>query len=1338
MTNEVLQAAGNDTLTSDGGNDTFIGGSGQTTYVYDGLGTTTIEQSASSDVLMFGPGISASNIVTTQQTTNDVTDTTFTLASGGQVVVDGGALSQVEFSDGTSLTLAQMATSVYSAVTTALPAGYTNLVLTGANIYGYANGASDVLTAGSGNDSLNGGPGNDTLIAAGNNDSLFGGTGNETMVGGGNTTYMVDQLSALGTVIENSTSSDTLAFSTMGAYQSRPLIASDLIVSETMLANGQNEFIIEVNGDGAPRGETIVQGGALSQVSFADGTTTSLAALAARGLNGGTTVYNADGSYNVFANDGNGDTSNTSYNATGVKLNDVWIKSDGTSGGDSFNVDGSSYGETLNPDGSYSTYNNDGQGYIGITDYTVYGVVTAEGYQQNGTSGLTTFHADGSYSAYTNDGSGDTSTTNYSAAGVMLSESWTSANGMSGSDTFNANGSSYGMTTNADGSYSDYTNDGAGDLFTTNYSTAGVKLGDNWTNSNGTSGSDSFNADGSSIGMTVNIDRSYSVYSNDGAGDLLTTNYSAASVELSDTWTRSNGTSGSDTFNADGSSTGETTNADGSYSDYTNDGIGDLFTINYSATGVKLSDSWTNSNGTSGGDAFNGDGSLNHSIITDAAGDVTQLFYGTGNVLTSSYTYTTDNTATWAYFAADGSKLNDSWTKADGSSGTDVFNPDGSIASSTVALGTGNIQVTPGNANTTVTGGDGNDSVTLGTGTDVVTVGNGSDSITGGGAITITAGNGNDLLQGGAGASSITVGSGNDTLIAGSGLATLVGGSGNDFFVINNTGDVVQAQATSSSQIQSSVSYVMPANVLVLAATGNTALTLTGNAGDDFIASNFGQDTLIAGSGDDTFLINNSSDVIIEATHNSDSSVLAMVNYVLPANLQNLMGGYADGITLTGNTLKDVITADGNNDTLVAGSGLATLVGAGNNETFVVNRSGDVISEPTSGTGSSVLSSVSYTLGANLQTLTGTGNADMTLTGNGLNDVITATGNGFDTLVAGSGNTTLVSGSGYDTLIGGSGNDTFVVSNTDDLVEAKGGAGINTVDSSANFVLPANIQALTLTGNANLIALGNGGNDLIVGNSGADTIVGGAGTSVLEAGSGNSTLTNTGAADALIAGSGNDTLTASSGNQFIAGGSGNDTIKLGSGNAVVAFNAGDGKATIAAGGGNNNVLSLGGGINYSNLTFSKNGSNLILNTGGNNAITFTNWYSGKSNQDFVTLQVVEQAAAGFSPTSSNALINQNVEEFNFAQLVSAFNSALAANPTLTSWSLMNNLVNAHLSGSNTTALGGDLGYYDGLNGNLTGLNMATAVSTLQSNSFGKAAQTIDAWNGVSTSNNKLH
>ena len=121
----------------------------------------------------------------------------------------------------------------------------------------------------------------------------------------------------------------------------------------------------------------------------------------------------------------------------------------------------------------------------------------------------------------------------------------------------------------------------------------------------------------------------------------------------------------------------------------------------------------------------------------------------------------------------------------------------------------------------------------------------------------------------------------------------------------------------------------------------------------------------------------------------------------------------------------------------------------------------------------------------------------------------------------------------------------------------------------------------------------------------------------------------------------------------------------------------------------------------------------------------------------MTLQVIEQAAATYNPSSSNTLYNSEVETFNFTSLVAAFNSALTANPSLTSWSLSSALLTDHLSSSNSAALGGDLAYYDGLNGNLTGLNLATATSILTAGGFGTNAKPIDTWSGISNGPNKL-
>ena len=107
------------------------------------------------------------------------------------------------------------------------------------------------------------------------------------------------------------------------------------------------------------------------------------------------------------------------------------------------------------------------------------------------------------------------------------------------------------------------------------------------------------------------------------------------------------------------------------------------------------------------------------------------------------------------------------------------------------------------------------------------------------------------MITGNAGNNTLIAGSGNDTLIAGIGIATLVGGIGNDTFVINNIADVIQAQSTGTNinTVQTSVSYVTPANVQNITGTGAAALTLTGNSLNNTLTANNGNDSLIAGAG---------------------------------------------------------------------------------------------------------------------------------------------------------------------------------------------------------------------------------------------------------------------------------------------------------------------------------------------------------------------------------------------------------------------------------------------------------------------------------------------------------
>jgi hypothetical protein len=202
------------------------------------------------------------------------------------------------------------------------------------------------------------------------------------------------------------------------------------------------------------------------------------------------------------------------------------------------------------------------------------------------------------------------------------------------------------------------------------------------------------------------------------------------------------------------------------------------------------------------------------------------------------------------------------------------------------------------------------------------------------------------------------------------------------------------------------------------------------------------------------------------------------------------------------------------------------------------------------------------------------------------------------------------------------------------------------------------------------------------------------------------------------------------GNEIMIGGLGSDTITTGPNTSLIAFDKGDGLDKVYASAGVNNVLSLGGNFAYADLTLQKSSNDLILNVSATDSITFKGWYTGSKN--IVDLQVIAAAMSDYAPGSTDVLRNSKVEEFDFQKIVTAFDLANAATPTLSTWSVTNALLDAHLAGSDTAALGGDLAYTYGTNGSLTGMGVSAAENTLNSSQFATAPQTISPWATLNT------
>ena len=206
----------------------------------------------------------------------------------------------------------------------------------------------------------------------------------------------------------------------------------------------------------------------------------------------------------------------------------------------------------------------------------------------------------------------------------------------------------------------------------------------------------------------------------------------------------------------------------------------------------------------------------------------------------------------------------------------------------------------------------------------------------------------------------------------------------------------------------------------------------------------------------------------------TDTRAVVASAYTLGANVENLTLTGTATINGTGNGVANVLTGNSGNNTLDGGAGADTMIGGPGNDTYVVDNAGDVVTEHAGEGTDTVQSSVSYTLGANVENLTLTGTATINGTGNGVANVIT--GN--------SGNNTLDGGAGADTMIGGAGNDTYIVDNAGDVVDRERSTKAPTRCSRRSaYTLGANVENLTLTGTGNINGTGNALANVLTGNS---------------------------------------------------------------------------------------------------------------------------------------------------------------------------------------------------------------------------------------------------------------
>lgn len=184
-----------------------------------------------------------------------------------------------------------------------------------------------------------------------------------------------------------------------------------------------------------------------------------------------------------------------------------------------------------------------------------------------------------------------------------------------------------------------------------------------------------------------------------------------------------------------------------------------------------------------------------------------------------------------------------------------------------------------------------------------------------------------------------------------------------------------------------------------------------------------------------------SSDTVLNFTTSAPAPIAPSVINGTSSN--NTLNGTVGDDAINGKSGNDTLNGLAGKDTLDGGAGYDTMSGGNDDDTYIVDSTRDVVKENANEGTDTVKSSVTFTLGANVEYLTLTGSNAINGTGNALGNLIIGnsaanilSGNdgmdvlkgmgGNDTLLGGTGNDALFGGNGNDTLTGGTGQDAFV------------------------------------------------------------------------------------------------------------------------------------------------------------------------------------------------------------------------------------------------------------------------------------------------------------------------
>ena len=247
--------------------------------------------------------------------------------------------------------------------------------------------------------------------------------------------------------------------------------------------------------------------------------------------------------------------------------------------------------------------------------------------------------------------------------------------------------------------------------------------------------------------------------------------------------------------------------------------------------------------------------------------------------------------------------------------------------------------------------------------------------------------------------------------------------------------------ADNSASVASTANLVLTFSEAVFAGSGNIIIRLASGVGVELISAS---QVSIAGNVvtinpradfavgqsyyvtiDDAAFRDASGNYFAGFMNNTSFNFTTALSSITGTSGADTLNGTAGDDTINGLGGNDTLNGLGGNDTLDGGTGADRMSGGTGNDLYYVDNISDTTTEASNAGTDWVYTSVSFTLGSNIERLALTGSGAINGTGNTLNNVIV--GNGAANTIAGSSGADWLYGKdGSDTLTGGIGTDYFV------------------------------------------------------------------------------------------------------------------------------------------------------------------------------------------------------------------------------------------------------------------------------------------------------------------------